>query len=207
MGRLATALLVAAALTATALGAAGSGDAKTHAATKRVVVHATWRIGIPVGRFTRQEWYEQATGNTRRLDVGGPSCARTTVVSKGQVATWGCSSRRVTRLQGSADPRLVWYTSDLLRPRRLLRLRQATVVGSVKVGERDAIRVQLPLNRKYGERPFDAVHFADLEPVTRLPLQFVFEREGQTYTYALRLRFISRSVLPANFFNTTPLGS
>jgi hypothetical protein len=76
----------------------------------------------------------------------------------------------------------------------------------VKVGERDAIRVQLPISRAYGAGPFDAVHFADLEPITRLPLRFVFQREGQTYTYTLRLRYISPSVLPANFFNTAPLG-
>jgi hypothetical protein len=207
MVRLASALLVAAAISAAALGAGDSGYAKTHVATKRVVVEATWRIGIPVGRFTRQEWYERATGNTRRQEGGGPACARTTVVSRGRMASWGCFPRRVLRLRGSTDPRLVWQTSDLLRPRRLLQLRRATVVGPVKVGERDAVRVELPVNRKYGEGPFDAAHFADLEPVTRLPLRFVFEREGQTYTYTLQLRYISRSVLSANFFNTTPVGS
>jgi hypothetical protein len=184
-----------------ALGAGQSVRAETHAATKRVVVEASWFAGG--GRFTRQEWYEEATGNTRRQDVGGPSCARTTVVSRGRLARWSCSPRHLVRLRGSTDPRLVWQSSDLLRPRRLLELRQARVVGPVRVGERDAIRVELPANRRYGEGPFDAVHFADLEPITRLPLRFVFQREGQTYTYALQLRFTSRSVLPPNFFNTT----
>jgi len=160
-----------------------------------VVVHASWRVGIPFGRFTREEWYELATGATRRRDGGGRVCARITVVNAGRITTFGCGVRRTRRLAGPRDPRLLWQSSDLLRPRRLLRLGQATL------DSRTPFRVRLPVDRRNGEGPFDATHYADLDPASHLPVRFVFDVSGQSYSYELRLRRVRRDSLPRNFFS------
>jgi hypothetical protein len=180
MRQVTTALVLSLSLAAAGLAGEPEGRAATTVATKRVVVHATWRVGIPAGRFTRQEWYEVATGKTRRQDAGGAVCRRTTIADSRRIASIDCERRswRVVRVRGAADPRLLWQTSDLLRPRRLLRLGQANAIGPVKVGGRDAIRVQLPVSRRFGEGPYDAAHFADVEPVRGLPLQFTVRTSG-----------------------------
>jgi hypothetical protein len=172
------------------------------APSERYVISATWQIGIPMGRFTRREWYDPVTGGTRRQDGGGPVCARTTVAGAGRIASFGCSARRLFRVKGPRDPRLLWQTSDLLRPKRLLRLRQASIVGPVMVGQQEALRVRLPINRTYGEGPFTGNHFADVDQSTQLPLRFVFEVDGQIYAYNIVMRRVRRSSLPPGFFST-----
>lgn len=169
---------------------------------KTKVVHATWDLGMPHGRRLRYEWYDPSTGATRREDHGGFHCTRTTVVSSGRMATFGCSPRQVVSLRGPRDPRLIWRTSDLLRPRRLLRLGRASKVGRVSVGSRRAIRILLPINTRYGPGPRDAKHYADVDPVNLIPLRFVYKRPGVVAEYVLRLSRISRRSLPRNFFST-----
>ena len=167
------------------------------------VVTACWGIGIPFARFDRCEWYDPATGATRRSDAGGPSCVRHTVVNARRIGTFGCWTRRVVRARDARDPRLIWQTSDLLRPRRLLALGRAQVVGPVVTKDgRQAVRVHLPISRKYGEGPPEALHYAHLDPRTLLPLEFAFELDGQMHTYVPSIRHIRRSSLPRRFFST-----
>lgn len=110
-----------------------------------------------------------------------------------------CSASAVhaTWFVGGRFTRQEWYD-----PRTGALLGQATVVGAVRVGDRRAVRVRLPVNSLYGEGSFEATHYADLDPATRLPLRFVFELDGQTRTYVLTIRRIPRSALPPNFFST-----
>lgn len=61
------------------------------------------------------------------------------------------------------------------------------------------------MNRRYGEGPPDAVHYADLEPSSRLARRFLFVLDGQTYTYELRIRRVRRASLPRDFFSVRPM--
>jgi len=171
-----------------------------HSAGTGTVLTATWLIG---GRFERTEWYEPRTGSTRQEDVGGPACVRKSVVSAGRMAWFGCTPRRVLALRQSTHPLLVWQTSDLLRPLRLLNLKQASIIGPVDVGGRSALRVRLPVNRRYGAGPFDAIHYADLDPESKLPVRFVLEWRGENLESPVHLRRVRRSSLPRDFFSPT----
>lgn len=161
------------------------------------VIYATWTVG---GRFTREEWLERATGATHRRDTGGPSCPRH-IVANARWILWYGTERGVQcggpsdlyRVRSRADGRLV-DSSDLLRPQRMLRLGRAEIVGHLTVDGLAAVRVRLPSR--------DGTQYADLERRTRLPLRFVFLRDGaEIDAWRLRYRAKRRSSLPRDLFS------
>jgi hypothetical protein len=160
------------------------------------VLYASWRVGH---RFDREEWLERATGATHRRDTGGPACARHVVANRRWILRYGlikgvqCVEPHTYRVRGERDVQLR-ESSDLLRPRRMLRLGQARAEGSTTVDGNPAMRVRIPWRC--------GTEYADLDPQSRLPLRFVFVRDGvEVDVWSLRYRAKRRASLPKDFFS------
>lgn len=160
------------------------------------VVYAVWTVGK---RFDREEWLERATGATHRRDTGGPACPRHMVANQRWILRYGvvggveCDPPILYRVRSPAD-RHLRDSSDLLRPRRMLRLGQAKVVRHLLVDGLPALRVQIPW--RYG------TEYADIERGSQLPLRFVFIQNGaEVDVWKLRYRSKRRSSVPTDFFS------
>jgi hypothetical protein len=145
------------------------------------------------GRFDRTEWLERSTGATRREDIGGPSCKRVTVATREWIRWSTCGFRDRKRVRGAGDPDLIWRTSDLLLPRRLLRSGRSRVVEEVRIGDRRALRIDLPPNDWIA-----GLDYIDVDPHSLLPLRLV--TRNRDWSIEVEYRTVARHSLHRRFF-------
>jgi hypothetical protein len=143
------------------------------------IIHSRFVDGE--GKLQSQEWLDQRTGSTRRIEYdAGPKggVARFTVRNGLRVSKWSSvspSSRSVYEAVDASDGRFL-YTSYLLRPSRMFDTGIAHVEGAGVIDEAATWKVVTRSSNHETPDGFKAT--IEVDQKTFLPLRYIAEAEG-----------------------------